>query len=170
MDTTSLRKLAQERAQDFLENEGEYRMGYIEAELPHPLTRKLSQTYAESTEKGVSMLLSVDEEMAGRAKELLLSDGYTQFATTVRDTLKNGGRVIWSGCGSSGRLCMRLENSWRHAMDKLARLHPEKAADFEALKGRVGSIMTGGDYAIIRAVENAEGAYGFPALRDMAGK
>ena len=153
MDTVALRKLAQERAKNFLENEGEYRMGYIEAEQPHPLTRKLSQTYAESTEKGVAMLLSVDEEMAKRAQELLLSDGYILFADAVRNTLKNGGRVIWSGCGSSGRLCMRLENSWRNAMDKLAQMHPEKAADFEALKGRVGSIMTGGDYAIIRAVE-----------------
>ena len=153
MDTAKLRKQAQEQAKNFLENESEYRMGYIEAELPHPLTRKLSQTYAESTEKGVAMLLSVDAEMAGRAKELLLSDGYTQFADAVRNTLKNGGRVIWSGCGSSGRLCMRLENSWRHAMDKLALLHPEKAGYFEEMKGRVGSIMTGGDYAIIRAVE-----------------
>ncbi|MBE5772167.1 MAG: hypothetical protein E7336_12460, partial [Clostridiales bacterium] len=72
MDTAKLRKQAQEQAKNFLENESEYRMGYIEAELPHPLTRKLSQTYAESTEKGVSMLLSVDEEMAKRAQELLL--------------------------------------------------------------------------------------------------
>ena len=89
MDTAKLRKQAQEQAKNFLENESEYRMGYIEAELPHPLTRKLSQTYAESTEKGVAMLLSVDAEMAGRAKELLLSSDTKVYAIAQRVGYKN---------------------------------------------------------------------------------
>ena len=156
MDTAALRKTAQEKARNFLENEGEYRMGYIEAEQPHPLTRRLSQTYAESTRAGAGLLISVDMEMAQRANQLLKSKEFTRFSLAVQKTLREGGRVIWSGCGSSGRLCMRLENSWRKAIARLAEKYPHAAPRLLAMKEKVGSIMTGGDYAIIRAVESFE--------------
>ena len=60
MNLEELRLQAKKDTWDFLENEGEYRMGYVDAEKPHPLTRRLSQTYAQSMEAGVRMLLSVD--------------------------------------------------------------------------------------------------------------
>ena len=125
MDLKALRKQAQDETRDFLENEKEYRMGYIEAEKPHPLTRRLSQTYGESVEAGVKLLLSVDYEMAQRAEETLGSDTYKSFADTIRGVIGNGGRVVFSGCGSSGRLSMRLEQSWRNAVAKLAEQYPE---------------------------------------------
>ena len=156
MDLTELRSQAQADAKDFLKNDAEYRMGYIEAEKPHPLTRRLSQTYAKSVEEGIQLLLRVDDEMAGRAMQTLATDEYAQFADTIRTTIKNGGRIIFSGCGSSGRLSMRLEQSWRNAVNKLSDQYPEAAtALYEKLES-VGNIMTGGDYAVIRAVESFE--------------
>ncbi len=95
MDLNLLRQQAREEAQSFLTNDQEYRMGYIEAELPHPLTRQLSQTCAASMEDGVRLLLSVDAEMADRAAEALASPEYARFADTVRDTLRQGHRVIF---------------------------------------------------------------------------
>lgn len=156
MDLTQLRAQAQEEARSFLEHDQEYRMGYIEAEKPHPLTRRLSQTYAESVEEGVKLLLNVDLEMARRAALTLATPEYARFADQVRATLKGGGRVIWSGCGSSGRLSMRLEQSWRGAAAKLSARYPQAAAALEGKLESVGNIMTGGDYAVIRAAEAFE--------------
>ena len=56
MDLEALRRQAQKDAQYFLEHDSEYRMGYIAAEQPHPLTRRLSQTYATSMEDGIRLL------------------------------------------------------------------------------------------------------------------
>ena len=156
MDMNALRKLAQEEARSFMENDQEYRMGYIEAERPHPLTRRLSQTYAESVQDGVRLLLSVDAEMSHRAALTLSTNAYADFADCIRNTLHNGGRVIFSGCGSSGRLSMRLEQSWRNAVSKLSVRYPQAKAALEEKLESVGNIMTGGDYAVIRAAESFE--------------
>ena len=156
MDLNLLRKQAQEDAQYFLEHDQEYRMGYIKAEKSHPLTRRLSQTYAASMEDGIRLLLSVDDEMAGRAEVTLASEEYGVFADRIRNTLKQGGKVVFSGCGSSGRLSMRLEQSWRNAVAKLSAQYPQAKAALEAKLEFVGNIMTGGDYAVIRAVESFE--------------
>ena len=156
MNLELLRAQAREAAEHFLEQDQEYRMGYIEAEKPHPLTRRLSQTYGESMEAGIKMLLSVDAEMAQRAAATLSTEAYARFADTVRATLREGGRVIFSGCGSSGRLSMRLEQSWRNAVEKLSRQYPQAACALAEKLESVGNIMTGGDYAVIRAVESFE--------------
>lgn len=156
MDLNMLRQQARDEARNFLTNDQEYRMGYIEAEKPHPLTRRLSQTYAESVEEGIKLLLSVDLEMAGRARQTLESEEYARFANLVRTTLNQGGRVIWSGCGSSGRLSMRLEQSWRNGVAKLSKQYPQAAQALSEMLERVGNIMTGGDYAVIRAAEAFE--------------
>ena len=156
MDIKALREQARAEAREFLEKDKEYRMGYIEAEKPHPLTRELSQTYAASMEEGVRLLLSVDHEMACRAAQTLAGEAYATFAECVRKTIANGGRVIFSGCGSSGRLSMRLEQSWRNAVAKLSELYPRAKDALEEKLEAVGNIMTGGDYAVIRAVESFE--------------
>ena len=156
MDLNTLRQQAQEDARYFLEHDQEYRMGYIEAEKPHPLTRRLSQTYAQSMEEGITLLLSVDDQMAGRAAQTLAGAEYALFADTIRTTLKQGGKVVFSGCGSSGRLSMRLEQSWRNAVAKLSAKYPQAKKALEDKLEYVGNIMTGGDYAVIRAVESFE--------------
>ena len=156
MDFNALRQQAKEDALHFLEHDREYRMGYIEAEKPHPLTRRLSQTYAQSVEEGIQMILSVDDEMAQRAAQTLAGERYAAFADAVRKTLAEGGRVIFSGCGSSGRLSMRLEQSWRNAIAKLSDQYPQAKEALEEKLDHVGNIMTGGDYAVIRAVESFE--------------
>ena len=156
IDTKQLREQAQKEALDFLQNETEYRMAFLDAEQPHPLTKNLSYTYQKNTREGISMLFSVDVAMAERAAKMLATPAYEAFADAIRNTLQKGGRVIFSGCGSSGRLSMRLEQSWRNAILKLCSRYPaHKNALMEKIE-QVGNIMTGGDYAIIRAAESFE--------------
>lgn len=145
-----LRQNAEIKAKDFLENDSQYRMGYIAAEQPNPITRNLSKVCSDDPAEGVKLLFSVDRDMAGRAEETLGGEEFRAFADTIRSTVKNGGRVIFSGCGSTGRICMRLESSWREAIDTLS---DEKYSEY---KERIGYIQTGGDYAVIRAVESFE--------------
>lgn len=156
MDLDALRMQAKEEAKDFLINDSEYRMGYIEAEKPHPLTRRLSQTFAKSVEDGVRLLYRVDHEMAQRAAQTLSGDAFKIFADRIRKTIIDGGRVVFSGCGSSGRLSMRLEQSWRNAVAKLSDKYPEAAEVLAERLESVANVMTGGDYAVIRAVESFE--------------
>lgn len=143
-----LQQKARQMSQDFLENDKEYRLGFIEAEQPNPITARLGETYLEDTREGIKTLLQVDETLVPKYAKLLQSPEFDRFADDVFIALSNGGRIILSGCGSTGRLAMRLEASWRIA----ARKHPATAA----LEDRVISLMTGGDYALIRAVESFE--------------
>lgn len=153
MNLEALRIRARKEAEEFLEKDREYRMGYVDSEKPHPLTRKLSQTYARSTQDGVKMLLSVDREMALRAENTLAGEEYSAFADKLRQVIASGGRVIFSGCGASGRLSLNLERAWRNGIAKLTVRYPQAAEALREKLESVGNIMTGGDYAIIRAAE-----------------
>ena len=134
-------------AQDFLTNETQYRLGFLEAEQPNPKTRTLGQTFQSDPARGVEMILSVDRDLARVFSAILKGEGFARFCRLVAATLQRGNRIFLSGCGATGRLCIRLEASWEEAVAQLKK--PE-------LSGRVLSVMTGGDYAIIRSLESFE--------------
>ena len=156
IDTAALRAKARQEAEHFLKYDSEYRMGYITAETSNPITRRMSQTYDESTADGVRLLFSVDNDMSKRASETLKGEQFKAFATLISDTILGGGKVIFSGCGSTGRICMRLESSWRKAIKSIAEIDPTVRDAVLKYTESVGYIQTGGDYAVIRAVESFE--------------
>lgn len=133
-------------AQDFIENEKEYQMGYISAEGSNENTRNMSQCFEKSVTEGVKLLLKCDAHLVNSFKEAVSGSVYRELKAEILDTLKRGGKIYFSGCGSSGRLCMRIEASFREAMKKIAPIYEDS----------VESIMTGGEYALIRAVESFE--------------
>ncbi len=140
----SFRLKAVEMAKDFLENSKDYRMGFVEAEQSNPKTRNLDRIFRESPVDGVKTLFSVDEDLIKLYKNALYSESFDAFCEKIEETLLSGGKIILSGCGSSGRLCMGAERAFRRAAQKYKR--PE-------LGKQITTIMTGGDYAVIRAVE-----------------
>lgn len=71
MNPEIMRRQAHQAATEYIEKETQYRMGFVDAEKPHPLTRYLSQTYARSMEDGIRLLLEVDRQMAQRAAKTL---------------------------------------------------------------------------------------------------
>ncbi len=142
-----LRTKAHEMAETFLKSEGDYRMGYVEAEQSNPKTKTLDKTFAGNPYEGVKMLLSVDEDLIGLYKTALGSEEFDAFCHKIYETLSGTGKIIFSGCGSSGRLCMCIEKAFRRAVRGTALSH---------LEDRVTTVMTGGDYALIRAVESFE--------------
>lgn len=148
-----LRRSARRRAQDFLENEKEYMLGFVEAEQANPLTKGLGEAAVRDPAQAVGMIFSVDRALADTFAAAVKTQDYADFAARVEKTLRTGGRLILSGCGATGRLCLNLEASWRRALGRIALEQPEKKAKAAALADQVVTIMTGGDYALIKSVE-----------------
>ena len=135
-------------SKNFLENEKQYRLGFIEAEQSNTITRTLGESYVADTYKGIEMLIDVDETLIDKYVSVLNKAEFDRLVDSVSDALDKGGRIIISGCGSTGRLAMRIEASWRIAASQAecSKVYSEK----------VISLMTGGDFALIRAVESFE--------------
>lgn len=161
---------AMAKAEDFLENETQYRLGFITAEKPNPKTAHMDQIFSESIAEGVRVLQSVDWDLVGFAKKAFADARFEKLTNAFYRSLANQKRVVFSGCGSSGRLSILLEAAYRKYFRYLKDTHPnmyEKVAD---LSDSVLSIMTGGDYALIRAVEFFEDymVFGRRQARDLA--
>ncbi|MBR5224888.1 MAG: hypothetical protein IKV90_04395 [Clostridia bacterium] len=151
--TDELRQAARRRAEDFLENEKEYMLGFVEAEQANPLTKGLGEAAVNNPQLAAKMIFSVDRALADTYAAALGTPDYLAFAARVEKTLRAGGRLILSGCGATGRLCLNLEASWRRALGRIGETHPEHREAAAALAEQVATIMTGGDYALIKSVE-----------------
>jgi N-acetylmuramic acid 6-phosphate etherase len=75
--------------------------------------------------------------------------------------LKNGGRIFFTGCGSTGRLSILLDSVWRDFWQRQA-----ASRDWE---NRTFSVMAGGDFALIKSVEGFEDftAFGKKQINDL---
>ena len=149
----NLREIARARAQDFLENEKEYMLGFVEAEQANPLTKGLGEAAVSDPKQAARMIFSVGRALADTFAAALGTQDYLAFAARVEKTLRTGGRLILSGCGATGRLCLNLEASWRRALKRIAVAYPQHSEAACALADQVATIMTGGDYALIKSVE-----------------
>jgi N-acetylmuramic acid 6-phosphate etherase len=159
-----LRQKAKQASQSFLENDMQYRLGFVEAEASNPKTKHLGETFTRSTEEGIQMLLSVDRDLIPLFEAALFSDRFDRFYKDITEAIRDGGRVFISGCGATGRLAIRLEASFREAIAVAGKQSPDMLRYIDS----VHEIMTGGDYAIIRSVESFEDytALGMAQARD----
>ena len=147
---------ARERAIDFLENEKQFHLGMLPTEQSNPKTRGLDKVFEKSIEAGVEMLLSVDEDIIPMAEKIFAGK---EFALMLEDSYKavnNGGKIVFSGCGATGRLSILLESMWRTFFRKLEQDNPKFFAKVAQFEDTIFSIMTGGDYALIKSVESFE--------------
>ncbi len=154
-----MKKTSIEKADDFIKNETQFHLGFLPTEQPHPKTSGLDAVCRTDLSAGITMLLSVDRDIPPKAAEVFVSREFERLSASMENSLRSGGRIIFSGCGSTGRLSILLETSWRNACRNLL---PE-------MENRVLSIMTGGDYALIRSVEFFEDymSFGRRQARDM---
>lgn len=133
------------KAEDFIENETQFHLGFLPTEQSNPKTKNMDVVFQNDLEAGVRLLQSVDRDIIPMARKVLSSEPFNQFAAAVATAVGNGNKIVFSGCGSTGRLSIMLENSWRSFWNEQ---DPSgKRSD------QVASIMTGGDYALVKAVE-----------------
>lgn len=131
-------------AEQFVREETAFQLGFLPTEQSHPLTSDLSHQASETPSNAVARILDVDSDIAPVARRAVSSPEFDCYVSALRAVAEGTGRVCFSGCGSTGRLAVILESIWRTVF-----------AD-TGLRERATSIMTGGDRALIRAVETFE--------------
>ena len=141
------------KAVNFIENETEYHLGFLPVEQSNLRTKYLDRDFSESEEKGVRALLSVDQALLGLAEKTLNGQKFIQMSDAIYKALSSRNKIVFSGCGATGRLSILLESAYRNFFKEIQHENPEKYEKLADLSDLVFSIMTGGDYALIHSVE-----------------
>ena len=134
------------RAGKFIREEKQFHLGFLPTEQSHFLTVTLEKDFKRSTSDGVRTLQRPDRLVLKMAEKMLKSPEFAKMVDAGLATLREKGRIIFSGCGATGRLSILLEAMFR----RYAGENPGFDADCAE------SIMTGGDFALIRSVESFE--------------
>lgn len=140
-------------AEHFLNNEKQFHLGILPTEQSNPRTRDLDKIFAADTANGIKTLLSVDKDIVGMAQRVLNGNEFRKMVDAGTEAVTEGKRIVFSGCGATGRLSILLESMWRYFFRDLHLDHPEIYSKVKQYENSVFSIMTGGDYALIKAVE-----------------
>ena len=144
------------KAEHFLKHETQFRLGMLPTEQSHPRTRGLAETLQRNLRAGIRMLQAVDEDVRASASRTFQCAEYRSLVAALIEAIRAGRRVCFSGCGATGRLSILLEACWRRFWRHLGSHSHALEQASAALAERVCSLMTGGDYALIRSVENFE--------------
>lgn len=157
------------RARGFIENEKEFHLGFLPTEQPNTKTLTLDSTFFSSTEYGVRMLQSVDRDILPMAERIFSSTEFAKMKSAIYEAVISGRKVVFSGCGATGRLSILLESMWRNFFIKLRTGNPGFHKRLSKYEDRVFSIMTGGDFALVRSVEFFEDyqEFGRQQVREM---
>ena len=142
---------ARQKARDFIENEKQFQLGFLPTEQSNPITATLEEDFRRSTWAGVQCLQRGDRQMPITMRHVFASSQFRALVDAMVEAVTGPkGRIIFSGCGATGRLSILLESMWRDFFHRRAgELTPEE----RRLADRSASIMTGGDFALIRSVE-----------------
>lgn len=124
----------------FLSSQKQFHLGHLTTEKSHYLTKGLSQLCKNDLAKALTTLQAVDRQMlnklSGYAAELKL------LQSSIRKVLDKGSSLFICGCGATGRLALTLETLF-------IKEYPNK-------KKQIKSFMAGGDFALIKSVEDFE--------------
>lgn len=141
------------RTKAFLRIAPQFQLGGLVTESSHPVTAHLSDTAAHSIPDALGLLFDVDADVLATYRALVESGRFGTIARTVADALLAGGRLFFTGCGSTGRLSIQLDSIWRDLWQRQAAQGVPRAAEME---NRTFSVMAGGDFALIKSVEGFE--------------
>ena len=142
---------------------GQFKLGSLVTEQSHPVTANLSSVARKDIAAGLDLLFQADEDVVKKFREFAGSGRAEIIAAEVLKAVKNGGKIFFTGCGSTGRLSIMLDSIWRDFWQKHLQI---KDSDFE---NRTFSVMAGGDYALIKSVEGFEDftAFGNKQINDL---
>jgi len=151
---------SKERSDEFLKIAGQFKLGSLVTEQSHPVTANLSTVARKDIAAALDLLFQVDEDVMKKFREFATSGRAEKVAATVTAAVKAGGKIFFTGCGSTGRLSILLDSVWRDFW------HQSKNDDYE---NRTFSVMAGGDYALIKSVEGFEDftAFGKKQIADL---
>lgn len=160
------------RSEEFLKISGQFKLGALVTESSHPVTANLSEVAKKDIAKALDLLFQVDNDVVAKYREFAESGRAGQIKETVLKALKNGGKVFFTGCGSTGRLSILLVSIWRDFWQKYRKTRGGAGVsdkEAEDLENRAFSVMAGGDFALIKSVEGFEdfAAFGKKQIGDL---
>ena len=151
MKEVCISESAKAKARDFIDNEKQFQLGFLPTEQSNPITATLEEDFKRSTLAGVQCLQRGDRQMPITMRHVFAGKRFAKLVDSMVETVTGPkGRIVFSGCGATGRLSILLESMWR---DFFCRRAAELSEEERKLADRSASIMTGGDFALIRSVE-----------------
>jgi len=173
---------SRKRAEEFLTISGQFKLGALVTEASHPVTANLSNVARQDIAAALGLLFDVDADVIRKYREFVASGRAGGIKETVLHSLKNGGRIFFTGCGATGRLSILLDSVWRdfwrqsRGRGNESKIGITKETPYvvsyknlEDFENRTFSVMAGGDYALIKSVEGFEdfSAFGRKQIRDL---
>jgi N-acetylmuramic acid 6-phosphate etherase len=164
-----------QRSDEFLSISGQFKLGALVTEASHPVTANLSDVARTDMAAALKLLFEVDGDVIGKYREFVQSGRAEKIGAAVLAALRNGGRIFFTGCGSTGRLSILLDSVWRDFWQQQKALAHAGAAGAQSAgsgadwENRTFSVMAGGDYALIKSVEGFEdfAAFGKKQMTDL---
>jgi N-acetylmuramic acid 6-phosphate etherase len=160
---------SQKRSEEFLKISDQFQLGVLTTESSHPVTTNLSETAKTDVSAALRQLFEVDEDVIRTFSEFAESGRAQNIQQAVLRSLKNGGKLFFTGCGSTGRLSIQLVSIWRDFWQKQRARGLACSPSAEDFEDRAFSVMAGGDFALIKAVEGFEDftAFGKKQVADL---
>jgi N-acetylmuramic acid 6-phosphate etherase len=151
---------SKKRSGEFLKVAGQFKLGSLFTEASHPITANLSEVARQDTAVALKLLFDVDDDVISAFRKFAESKRAGEIAGTIAEAVKSGGKIFFTGCGATGRLSILLDSIWRDFW------HQQKDP---GLENRAYSVMSGGDYALIKSVEGFEdfAAFGKKQVNDL---
>jgi N-acetylmuramic acid 6-phosphate etherase len=151
---------SQKCSAEFLKVAGQYKLGALVTESTHPVTANLSDATKEDIAAGLKLLFEVDGDVVRKFHEFVETRRAEKIADAILDAIKQGGQIFFTGCGATGRLSILLDSVWRDFWQQQG--NPD-------LEDRTFSVMSGGDFALIKSVEGFEdfAAFGKKQVNDL---
>lgn len=143
-------------SKDFLENEKQFHLGVIPTEQSNPCTKNLSAEIAKSTAKGIQMILSADHNIPSVTANAFETKEFKALVDDIYRCICERKTVLFSSVGASGRMALQLDATFRDFWTRIATILPVHREEFISISEVTNSLMTGGDRALVRAVENFE--------------
>jgi N-acetylmuramic acid 6-phosphate etherase len=144
------------RSGDFLKISDQFQLGVLTTESSHPVTANLSETAKRDTSAALDLLFEADGDVIRKYREFAESGRAQRIKEAVLRALKDGGKVFFTGCGSTGRLSIQLVSIWRDFWQQQRARGLACSPPPEDFENRALSVMAGGDFALIKSVEGFE--------------
>ena len=123
MNIMKITDSAKAKARDFIDNEKQFQLGFLPTEQSNPITATLEEDFKRSTLAGVQCLQRGDRQMPITMRHVFASSQFRALVESMvatlqsppksnTQTLKHSNnslpRIIFSGCGATGRLSILL--------------------------------------------------------------
>src|SRR5215469_8857802 len=99
-----MNKTPAQRSDDFLKISGQFKLGALVTEGSHPVTANLSDVAKVDIAAGLKLLFDADADVIRKFREFVELGRAEKIKQVIVHALKNGGRIFFTGCGSTGRL------------------------------------------------------------------